>query len=642
MKFPSGSALRKANQCKGERRVALLAGCAMLILFAPACGTNSPARVASPAPSPLVPFTETPTPGPTSTPLPSLTPLPLPTIPAGAQDYFILSLDDNGYAHLFAYAPSLPRSGDPGGLPLLRLTTGSWDDTTPSLSPDGTRIAFASRRNGYQDLYILDLQTGETTRLTDTPEYDSHPSWSPDGQWIVFESYLDDSLDILIRSTVDPSQPVIRLTDDLAADHSPAWSPVGRQVAFVSTRGGDSDIWLADLDQPDAGRFKNLSNSLLSTESAPVWSPDGKWLAWASSGAEASFGGIYVLETAQVGQSGAEGPGLPAHRIASGDLPAWGSSGGLAARFVTPNGNALTAYDLSGNPVIVPIPFASEIYGMDWRTFRLPIPLPPGILEAATAGTAPLYAPTRSSSEGLPPGRVDTVPLEGVQAPYPELHDDIDEAFAALRQRVILDTNWDALASLENAFIPLTTALDPGLGQDWLYTGRAFALNTLSLGAGWMLIMREDIEGQTYWRLYLRPQAQDGSQGEPLHRLPWDLDARYSLDPTAYDRGGGPMPAVPPGYWVDFTALARRYGWQRLPALPDWRSYVRGARFSEFAITSGLTWHEAMLQLYPPEIFITPTVVIPPTRTPTRTPLFYRSPTPTLLPTARPTFTPSP
>jgi hypothetical protein len=53
-----------------------------------------------------------------------------------------------------------------------------------------------------------------------------------------------------------------------------------------------------------------------------------------------------------------------------------------------------------------------------------------------------------------------------------------------------------------------------------------------------------------------------------------------------------------------------------------------------------------MLQLYPPDIFVTPTVVIPPTRTPTETPKGYRyktaTPTVTFTPTPRPTFTPSP
>lgn len=624
-------------------RALVLVASALMLGIAAACGAALGRLTPSGSPSVTTSGTgdvPSSTRVPTSTPLPSLTAPPLPTIPSGAQNYFVLALDDSGYSHLFAYAP--PAGDGSASLPLLRLTAGPWDDTAPALSPDGTRIAFASRRNGYQDLYVLNLETGETSRVTDTPEYDSHPSWSPDGQWIAFESYLGDSLEIMIKSVVDLSQPGIQLTDDPAADHSPAWSPVGRVVAFVSTRSGDSDIWLADLDASD-NRFSDISNSPASAETSPAWSPDGQWLAWASSGAADRFGGIYALNLAQAGAASSAGaPGLPARWLGNGDLPAWGSTGDLAARLYTPNSNALTAYHVDGTPAFAPVPFSSEIYGLNWRAFRLPDPLPDLIQQAATAGVSPLYLATRTAGEDLPPGRVDTVRLDQVQAPYPELHDDVDEAFEALRQRVTQETNWDALASLENAFIPLTTALDPGLAQDWLYTGRAFALNPLSMNADWMVIVREDVEGQTYWRLYLRPQAQDGSQGEPLHAVPWDLNARYSLDPTAYDQGGALMSQVPPGYWLDFTVLGRRYGWERLPALPDWRTYARGARFNEFAMTSGLTWHEAMMQLYPPDILITPTVIVPPTRTPTRTPLFYRSPTPTPSPTPRPTFTTTP
>jgi TolB protein len=398
---------------------------------------------------------------------------------------------------------------------------------------------------------------------------------------------------------------------------------------------------MASLDAA-VDRFVNVSNQPASAESSPAWSPDGQWLAWGSSGDTQTFPGVYGLNLASAG-AGPEGEtALPARWLADGDLPAWNSNGDLAARLSTPNGNALSAVHLDGSPVFAAIPFPSEIYSLDWRRFRLADPLPEPIKEAASAGSSPLYLSTRTAGKELPPGRVDTIALEEIQAPYPELHDDVNEAFEALRQRVIEETNWDALASLENAFVPLTTALEPGLNRDWLYTGRAFALNPLSMNADWMVIAREDFGGQTFWRLYLRAQAQDGSQGEPLHTLPWDLNARYDLDPTAYDQGGALMAQPPAGYWLDFTGLARRYGWERLPALPNWRVYARGARFNEFAITAGLTWHEAMLQLYPPEILITPTMVVPPTRTPTRTPLFYRSPTPTLSPTPRPTFTTTP
>ena len=110
-------------------------------------------------------------------------------------------------------------------------------------------------------------------------------------------------------------------------------------------------------------------------------------------------------------------------------------------------------------------------------------------------------------------GRWSLVDLEGVQAPYPQMHDLADEAFDALRERVQQEVGWDALASLENAFVPITTLLDPGFGEDWLYTGRAFAINSLMTNAGWMVAVREDFGAQTYWRLYLRAQLQDGSLG---------------------------------------------------------------------------------------------------------------------------------
>jgi TolB protein len=201
---------------------------------------------------------------------------------------------------------------------------------------------------------------------------------------------------------------------------------------------------------------------------------------------------------------------------------------------------------------------------------------------------------------------------------------------------------------LENAFVPLTTSLDPGYEEDWLYTGRAFAINSLMTNAGWMLAVREDFGAQTYWRLYIRAQLQDGSLGEPLHNTPWDLGARYKLDPQIYEQGGT-YSEVPPGYWVDVTSLANQYGWQRLPALPNWRTFYRGARFTEFALTGGLDFYSAMLELYPSDILVTPTRLLPPTLTPTRTPTSTPSPIPTRtrrpatpLASPTPTRTPTP
>ena len=106
------------------------------------------------------------------------------------------------------------------------------------------------------------------------------------------------------------------------------------------------------------------------------------------------------------------------------------------------------------------------------------------------------------------------------------------------------------------------------------------------------------------------------------------------------------MESIPAGYWVDFTSLANEYGWQRIAAQDNWRSYFVGAQFNEFVLTDGLDWRAAMLQLYPTDIFVTPTVVVPPTLTRTKTPIpyAYKSLTPTVTPTLtpHPTFTPAP
>ncbi len=126
----------------------------------------------------------------TATPEPTATQELIPVTSDNTNGTVILSLEEDGYAHLFAYAP--------GGLPLTRLTNGDWDDITPAPSPDGTRLAFASNRLGHWDLFLLDLASGDLTQLTNTPEYEGAPTWSPDGSFLAYETYLNGNLDIAV------------------------------------------------------------------------------------------------------------------------------------------------------------------------------------------------------------------------------------------------------------------------------------------------------------------------------------------------------------------------------------------------------------------------------------------------------------
>jgi TolB protein len=555
------------------------------------------------------------------------------------QGAIILSLKEGDYSHLFYCLPS--------SCLLTRLTDGPWDDITPAISPDGKFLAFASNRNGHWDLYQLELASGATLQLTNTPEFDASPSWSPDGRWLAYESYMTNSatnssnLEIFIREITASSpetQTPIQLTDHTGADFSPAWSPIGRQIAFVSTRDGDEEIWVANLDSTEK-RFEKISLNQPGLDNHPAWSPDGRYLAWAT-----TVDGVQNIVI-----SDRTLPEDPPRQVGGGSWPVWDALGkSLATILQTPNQTYLTGYQIESSQLTLPmINLANPTLGITWMNAALPNPLPDTIKAAALVTPQASWQRSVSSSSGIPGNRQQVVFLNDISAPFPQLQDSVDESFFALRSNIVHKTGWDFLSTLENAYVPLTSPLFPGMLDDWLYTGRGFAFNTASVNAGWTVVVREDFGAQTYWRIFLRCRFQDGSQGIPLHNLIWDLYARSNGDPRAYEQGGQLIDAIPQGYWVDFTQIARSYGWERLPALSTWRLALPSAHYNEFALTDGLSWYNAMVEIYPKEAVVTQTPLPPPSPTPTKTPRPTKTPTPTitLIPTrtspATLTFTPT-
>jgi TolB protein len=550
-----------------------------------------------------------------------------------------MALDEGGNTHLFAYQPLESGAGQP--LPFTRLTYGPWDDIDPAISPDGQTVAFASNRSGYWDIYLLNLSSGGITRLTDTLTYDASPAWSPDNKWLVYETYSNDNLDIKIQSILTLTD-TIQLTTSTAADFSPVWSPGGRQIAFVSNQSGENEIWLADLDKAEEQRFQNISQSPSSKDSHPAWSPDGKSIIWV--GEQDGMHNLYLQEMPLSEEINSAPATAKRQNLGNGDWPVWSADGETILTILqAPNRTYLTAYPAHHPGLALPtIELSGAVYGLSWGNISLSSSLQSIYGQAALVTPTALYIPSVTSVPTDNGGRYQLMPLTGVDAPHPYLHDLVDDSFQALRTRIAVESGWDFLASLENAYVPLTAPLDPGMGNDWLYTGRAIALNTHPMNAGWLVIVRENTAAGTYWRVYIKALYQDGSAGMPLHDQPWDFDSRYNGDTIIYEQGGENQVSIPSGYWIDFTERAHSYGWERLPALTTWRASYPAARFNEFAFTGGEDWQPAMLELYPQEAMITPSPVIPPTRTPTATLRWYVSPTPTITPSPRPTFTPYP
>lgn len=128
---------------------------------------------------------------------------------------------------------------------------GSRDDWMPSLARDGSAVAFISDRHGETlDLWIQPLVAGEPDgepqRVTSHPGDASHPSFSPDGEWIVYYRIVDGRRD-LWRVRVAGGRPE-RLTDHASPDIQPDWSPDGRHIVFSSERTGGPELWVLDVD----------------------------------------------------------------------------------------------------------------------------------------------------------------------------------------------------------------------------------------------------------------------------------------------------------------------------------------------------------------------------------------------------------
>ena len=88
------------------------------------------------------------------------------------------------------------------GSHVRRITHTPLWDTMPRWSPDGSRIVFErdvrSARGQQFDIFVMDANGHNERRLTDHPRNDTFPTWSPDGQHIAFSSHRDGNRDIYI------------------------------------------------------------------------------------------------------------------------------------------------------------------------------------------------------------------------------------------------------------------------------------------------------------------------------------------------------------------------------------------------------------------------------------------------------------
>jgi len=160
----------------------------------------------------------------------------------------------------------------PGRLVPLTADSGA-SQTDPAWSPDGSRIAYVTDRDGNAELYVMNADGSGARRLTNTIATEASPAWTPDGR-IVFASNASGTgtgtFHIWIMNA--DGSGARQLTDGPYSDFQPAVSPDGKTIAFASDRDRDYNIYLMDLDGSNQRAFTRAPVP----ETNPVWSSDGR------------------------------------------------------------------------------------------------------------------------------------------------------------------------------------------------------------------------------------------------------------------------------------------------------------------------------------------------------------------------------
>ncbi len=140
---------------------------------------------------------------------------------------------------------------------------------SPSVSPDGTKVAMVLSKGGNPDIYVCDADGGNLRQLTHATDDESSPCWSPDGQWICFAAKIH-SRRTLAKISVNGGEIERLPTVGTPNPTEPDWSPDGKWIAFTS-QAGEFDICVMPADG-------SAAPILLVRGQRPSWSANSRTL----------------------------------------------------------------------------------------------------------------------------------------------------------------------------------------------------------------------------------------------------------------------------------------------------------------------------------------------------------------------------
>jgi TolB protein len=140
---------------------------------------------------------------------------------------------------------------------------------SPRFSPDGQRVIMSLQQGSNSNLFVMDLRSRATTRLTQSPAIDTAPSYSPDGTRICFESDRGGSQQIYVMGATGGNAQ--RISFGEGSYSTPVWSPRGDTIAFTKQYQGRFGIGIMRTD----GSGERLLTEGFHNE-GPTFAPNGR------------------------------------------------------------------------------------------------------------------------------------------------------------------------------------------------------------------------------------------------------------------------------------------------------------------------------------------------------------------------------
>lgn len=197
--------------------------------------------------------------------------------------------------------------GELSGGDLVPLTSGSAWDTEPVFSPDGTTVAYASDAGGNENVWLVDVETGEKTQLTEENEARmTAPAWHPSGDWLVVRRRTVDTRSIGVTELWRVHRSGgkgVQLTT-LGGDPHAGETWIHGDHVYYSTRFGRFEyghnpvggLWALERLDLNTGETRRLTGGSGSAV-RPVVSPDGREVAFVSRDRSQALLELLELET---------------------------------------------------------------------------------------------------------------------------------------------------------------------------------------------------------------------------------------------------------------------------------------------------------------------------------------------------------